>query len=196
MDAAAIKHARTSLDRAKRALARFESAPNFDEAEEAWDHFLHGASRVYEKLKAGARGYPESWAWFGKKLDERRDDELLCYIHHARNSDHHRFEDILKREPGGFGIGAIGRVRVYEFGIDWKGEPFGRWEPETPGAQLIVHRQFAHLRLVPVIDKAITYPVPTKHSGKPVLDRTVMSVGQLMVAYLESSLDEAASLLR
>jgi hypothetical protein len=45
--------------------------------------------RIYSKLMAGKKGHPKSEAWFAQKLEDRKNDPLLYYIHRSRNADEH-----------------------------------------------------------------------------------------------------------
>jgi hypothetical protein len=175
VDSAAFEHAKRARDRADRALARLKSAPTLEDAEEAWDHFLHAASRVHEKLRAGVKGHPRSWAWFKKKLDERANDEFLAYMHHARNCDHHRIEEISKREPAN---------TMYLRG-------------HGPKGPLVFISRVGHLLvMLPVIDKGVEYPVPRECKYGTLADSYASSAGHIMMDYLGEMLEEAESLLR
>lgn len=99
MNPAAVSQARQRLEKAERALTNLKAATNFKEAEEAWTDFLLAASAIYSKLEQGSKGYPQSEPWFGRKKTERRNDPLLSYIHHARNSDEHGIERIVGMTP-------------------------------------------------------------------------------------------------
>ncbi|MFL6725177.1 MAG: hypothetical protein ACJ8FS_01530 [Sphingomicrobium sp.] len=71
-------------------------ADTHDDVADAWADFLAHANKVYAKLRAACHGQPLDWMWWKKKMDERRDDPLLAYIHHARNCDTHRLEDTTR----------------------------------------------------------------------------------------------------
>jgi hypothetical protein len=99
MDPSAVEQAKQRAIKAQKALAAFKAATTFAEAEEAWTDFLIAASAVYSKLEQGAKGHPKSEPWYGKKKKERRDDPLLRYIHHARNSNEHGIERVVGTTP-------------------------------------------------------------------------------------------------
>jgi hypothetical protein len=171
MDARALAAAHRAANRAFEAAKRLQDAETLDEQIDAWeDHLMH-AARVYEKLKAGARGNQKSWAWFGKKQDERNDDELLCYMHHARNADYHRLEDVTHKEPGP------------RFAGKMRGE---RIDVEIPGK----------LKLVPVTDKQIEYQPPKMFKGRGLQNDYAYFAAFLMVIHLREMVAEAHSLRR
>jgi hypothetical protein len=97
MDSQAVEQAKGRLQRADRALQRLKAATNYDEAEEAWSDFLLSAATIYSKLEQGAKSKGTSSGWFGRKKKERKDDPLLRFLHHARNSDEHGIERVAER---------------------------------------------------------------------------------------------------
>jgi hypothetical protein len=98
-----IAAAERELRRAVRAHRRLAEANSFEEAEDAWADFLIHAGRVYNKLRAACHGHPLDWTWWRKKMDERRDDPLLAYVHHCRNSDTHRLDQTTNAAPSHVG---------------------------------------------------------------------------------------------
>lgn len=86
---AALHQAQQRLDRVRSAVERLKDFQSHRDADNAWSDFLLAANGIYSKLEQGAKGCPESYAWFGKKLQERKADELLHYLHQARNADEH-----------------------------------------------------------------------------------------------------------
>ncbi len=97
MDSQALEQAKGKLQRADKALYALKTATNYDEAEEAWSDFLLAASTIYSKLEQGSKSKGTSAGWFGRKKKERKDDPLLRFLHHARNSDEHGIERVAER---------------------------------------------------------------------------------------------------
>jgi len=99
MDAQAVEQAKGRLQKAEKALYALKTATNYDEAEDAWSDFLLAASTIYSKLEQGSKTQSKgkSAPWFGKKKKERKDDPLLRFLHHARNSDEHGIERVAER---------------------------------------------------------------------------------------------------
>lgn len=139
-----VDAAKREMKRALRARDRFVVAKDWEDAEDAYDAFLTHAGRVYEKLRAACFGHPRDWSWWKKKLDERRDDELLLYIHKARNSGTHRLEE----------------------GTKWIGAGQHRFHLQSYGTiQQRCH--FDHLSPLPVRDKeGIVYEPPCRHRSR------------------------------
>lgn len=95
-----VAAAARELKRLSRAYQRLILAPDIEEAEDAWVDFLSHAYRIHEKLRAACHGHPLDWMWWKKRMDERRDDPLLSYVHHARNGDTHGLQETTVRISG------------------------------------------------------------------------------------------------
>src|ERR1700732_2996063 len=152
----AIHHARERLKKAENAVASLRSAKNLDAAEAAWVEFLIAANSIYSKLENGAKGGGRSEAWFGRMKHDRKNDELLNYIHHARNVDEHGIERITEKDPGYFAItgdmrldGTIGPGQTLRVTQIPGGRPVGFESKPT------------RLKLIPVTDHWLknTFPV-------------------------------------
>ena len=94
MDDSPIRNASACLESAKRALSDLEIAETFPESDRAWSELLVQANRVFLKLKEGAKGNGRAEAWFGRVVNHRKNDPLLQYLHHARNSDEHSLAEV------------------------------------------------------------------------------------------------------
>lgn len=139
-----ITAAQRELKRMIRAQHRCMSKRGFDEKEDAWDAYLTHASKIYGKLRAACHGEPLDWTWWKKKMDERQEDELLLYIHKARNSDTHRLEETTIRLSAG----------VHTFNL--------------PSYGVLVQNCVSdHLSPLPVRDKeGVVYNPPCRHKSR------------------------------
>lgn len=63
----AIRHAQEESEKARMAVAEFIEAKSTADRKRRWGQFVSAFHRVYEKLKAGRRGPPNSSDWFDKK---------------------------------------------------------------------------------------------------------------------------------
>jgi hypothetical protein len=193
MDPKALEHVRKRLEKATAAVSALENSTSLDEAEEAWSDFLATASTIYSKLEQGSKTSGPSAGWFGRKKKERKDDELLSYLHHARNSDEHGIADITRRKPGGWGIAGGGKYRID--GVigpqtDLRVTHLGGEPP-----RLIVDRP--SIQLIPVTDNRYgdTFSPPTRHMGTALADISPLAIAKLGHTYLKRLLEEAAGLL-
>lgn len=99
MDPAAVEQAKERLEVAEDALTKLREATvadSFRDIRIQWTNFLLSASAIYSKLEQGAKSSGKSAAWFGRMKKLRKDDELLRYIHHARNSDYHGIVPVVR----------------------------------------------------------------------------------------------------
>ena len=167
-----VAAATRELRRAGRATNRFMSAETFEDFEDAWADFLGHANKVYLKLRAACHGQGVDWTWWKKKMNERRDEPLLAYIHHARNSDTHRLEETTQRMPAGSHVADI------------------------PGLGPVHYSGPNHLRALPVIDCGVVYPVPTEFRDTKLIYANVGHICLLAQLHLQDLVAEAASRLR
>ncbi|WP_139043881.1 hypothetical protein [Allomesorhizobium alhagi] len=100
MNTSAVEQARKRLGKARHAVARLKDSSSYEDSEDAWTDFLLACSAIYSKLEQGAKKNGKSLAWFGRKKHERKKDDLLRYVHFARNTDEHGIERITAQEPG------------------------------------------------------------------------------------------------
>ncbi len=115
MNPHALVQARQRFARADAAIAEFEAASNYCEAETAWTDFLLAASTIYSKLEQGAKGNGKSGAWFGRQKKARKDNQILRYLHFARNSDEHGIERVTERSENNKNIFKFGERREATF---------------------------------------------------------------------------------
>jgi hypothetical protein len=196
MDSTAVEQAKTRLNKAEKALEALKTATNFAEAEEAWTDFLLAAATIYSKLEQGSKSSGKSSGWFARKKKERKDDPLLRYLHHARNSDEHGIESVVSRLQQGSQI----------FGKNLK---FGEREPvkiqkldETTrqpiGEAVDGFYAAATIRLVRVHDRRYNdfFDPPPTHLRKPdQYYEEPHDVGVVGLGYLKGLISEAEALV-
>ena len=168
-----VAAASREVRRCVRALRIISTAATNEDAEDAWADFLYCAGKVYTKLRAACHGHPRDWGWFGKKLDERSRDQLLLYIHKARNCDTHRLDDITEHHSVG-----TRTVTLANLG-----------QVHQSGPRLIVP--------LAVTDKHGTvYDVPVKHKDLAIQFADAGMIAFFASKYLQELVKEAASRLR
>jgi hypothetical protein len=96
MQKAAIDKAVDRLASAKARLKDLESSKSYETARRSWYDFLFASNAVFAILEQGAKGSNQSENWFGRRKRQRKDDPLLCYLHHARNADEHKTESVTE----------------------------------------------------------------------------------------------------
>jgi len=169
MNRKAVEAARIEFNRAWDSVHALTAATEHDQIQTHWAAFLSAAARMFNKLRAGAKAPPQSKQWYDSKVRQRQDDQLLCYIWHARNVDEHGLEFVTRKQPG-----------------------FIRELPPTPQTALTGHAVLEitepHVRLLDVVDRGVRYS-PPPNCIKP------YNTGMLALSRLEPILFEAEALV-
>ena len=201
MDPSAVQQAKRHLARADRARQQLLNSAEITETRSAWTDFLFAAAGIYEILKVGSRTSGISAAWFGRVVKERKDDELLRYLHRARNSDYHGIKEVtgdnglrsLKQMPDGTFAGAmtigeglsVSNVRTGVINSDGT---------ETEITTPFIETTFA--TLVAVFDDVHgdTCEVPTNHWGQEMLFFEPLNAAASVMPYLTALVSMAEAL--
>lgn len=201
MKAVALAKARQHLDQAKEAAAKLTLDNGFKPYEQAWSDFLSQASRFYSKLEQGSKGCGKTEGWFGRKKHERRKDQLLSYIHHARDSDEHGIDHITRQRADGRSIkfpeatevttrmwmkrNADGTLDVRDVSVVTPDGKFEREELVNPRVELVtVHdRRYGD-----------SFDPPIMHLDRPIVDKSPSHLAEMAIRYFEGMLDEASKL--
>ncbi|MET4211454.1 hypothetical protein [Bradyrhizobium sp. LA2.1] len=196
MDAQAVEQARGRLQRADKALYALKTATRYEEAEEAWSDFLLAASTIYSKLEQGSKSKGSSAGWHGRKKKERKDDPLLSFLHHARNSDEHGIERVAERGGNIRDLGGkplmFNEYREHVITDVRDGET---GEIKLQNIKAILHGP--SLVMIRVHDRGVSYDPPTTHMGKTieVEDNSLIGVASLGFEYLTKLVAEAETLI-
>jgi hypothetical protein len=183
MDQAAIDASKKHLERATVALAVIEGASALKEIEVAWSDFLIASNRIFSKLEQGAKVNGKSTVWFGRKKHERRTNELLKYLHRARNADEHGIAQVTERSQPGLALG----VGPGAWRFDGTFGPGG----QVPGQSRFVEKIPSKVKLVRVYDTGSPYEPPKDESGKELLPN---EAAQLALKYFHSMIEEVSQL--
>lgn len=189
MKAKALDDARRRLAKAADARDRMEGGAHQGALLDAWDDFLIAAAGVYSKLEQGAKDDKASAAWYQGRKQARKHDDLLRYIHHARNSEEHTIAGSV--DQVGFRFTDCGKdVRLVDRG---PGRLPDVVVPATSSGSLKILPPGA--RLLPVRDRGVVYDPPSTHLGQPIEGRNPYMVTKLAVEYLAAMVTEAAGLV-
>ncbi len=101
MNPTAVERAESRYRRAERAVFEFRAATNYQDAETAWTDFLMATSSIYSQLEQGAKGHGRAEGWYGRQKRMRKDNQILCYLHFARNAEEHGIERVTAQHPDG-----------------------------------------------------------------------------------------------
>lgn len=182
--------ARKRLDQAQQFFSQLD--PNsFRAFEDAWSNFLIHANGVYVQLEQASKVSPRAQQWFGAKKRERREDELLQYLHQARNSDEHSVESVTARDPGHLAIGKA--APGYSSSMTINTLPDGRLHVEsTDGMPILVEVAPPSIKLRPVTGRGfVVFNPPSQHLGQELDDRSPVAVASKALQFLSDLLDEA-----
>lgn len=191
MKATAIAAAKVRLERARPAVERLERMGfNFTDLESAWWSFLLAASGVYGKLEQGSKGHGPSEGWFGRVKHQRKADELLSYIHHARNSEEHSIEGSAQQEK----MSLVAHSKETKLVRDGQGNVTKVIHPV--GVPISLQAIAPYLRLVRVTDSRFgdAFDPPTSHLGQSLPDSAPATVARAGLTYLERLIAEAEAL--
>lgn len=186
----ALTHCVRRLEKARAALEVLRSAHSFEETEIAWSDFLAAHHTVFAKLEQASKKDNTTRNWFNLVKNERRTDELLKYVHHARNSDEHGIEDVTVR---------IGRAHVIRFKndtgkpmeinsritIDRRGATFEE-TGERRGYTSVENIMEPSVILTKVVDSKYgdSFDPPSDHFGAAVNSSSPLYVAELAYDYL------------
>ena len=144
------------------------------------------AHRVYSKLQQAAKTDGKSKVWFDSMLQERKADPLLAYMHHARNVDEHGLQKITEREGAGIAINPANPAEgLYIEHMEISSGPAGM-KIQHKGNEIAVHFTPATVRLLPVTDRGIKYPVPASHEGNAAEISEALTASESALAYLKN----------
>jgi hypothetical protein len=190
-----FEKARARLVQAFKAHEALKEASSLAEYESAWTLLLTALNSVYTILEQSCKGSARSEQWFAKAKRQRRTDEFLRYLHHARNADEHGLAEVLVHEPaalaingGGGGI-YIDRLIAGPDGIvELKGAALN-------GGPLQVTKTPSRIVLKSVRDRGVIYDPPKTFLGEPLDDASPVGVGGAALEFLVHFFVEAETLL-
>jgi hypothetical protein len=134
--------------------------------------------RVTTKVKRGGE----------KKLHERRTDPLLRYLWHSRNADEHTLQQITEMKEA-----SAKKVEPTQSDVDELNRAMAN--EKRPFVPLgLIEVVWAHIKMLDVTDRGITYPAPESHLGTQITDTSPANIVNLSLAFFDSMIAEAAQL--
>lgn len=184
-----LKKPLEELEKAKSYLNSMRSAKSLEEFEEYWKSYLSRLERVWNKFLAAYKNHPKWHGWGGKHIKVKKDDPLLSYLTNARGADEHTIAEITEKSSGSMTINpAFGRV--------WNPEriEINRGVVKIDSAEPYkITFTPAKIRLLPVINRGVTFPVPTSHLENPVDPNNIIAIAELGIAYYNKVLEDSKS---
>jgi hypothetical protein len=164
MKKAGVYEAHTLYQTAEQAVQVMASTQSLEEFGRAWRDFLTAANGIYFKLEAAKD--TTSQPWFGRKVQERKNDPLLSYLLHARNAGEHGIAPITGVTGGEQTVKGGGHYVITQ---DWNERTKPRVAHLGGEPPAIVTAPWK-VCLAPVTDRGITYTPPTTHLDQPITD--------------------------
>lgn len=175
------------LERARRAAEAMRQTQSLEDLEEQWKEYLRRLERVWNKAENHFRKSPKWHSWNGRFKTLRAKDQLLAYLINARGADEHTVSEITEREaqhltvdtPDGYGhvhLRTGSRGEIVHLAV-------------SPGAAVQFHP--ARVRLLPVTNRGITYPVPTEHLSQRIDPGNLFDIAACGLAFYNDLLNQA-----
>jgi hypothetical protein len=154
---------------------------NLADLEEHWKDVLRRLERVWFKAFAHYKKSPKWHSWQATYEKARKDDPLLSYLRNARGADEHTVSEIVEHQQGHIAIvpgeqgGTIRNLRISG----------GIVTAETTGTVGVVFRP-DRIKLLPVVNRGVTYDVPRRHLEMAFDPENVIAVAEAgMHFYME-----------
>ncbi|MBL8667183.1 MAG: hypothetical protein JNM48_06950 [Rhodospirillales bacterium] len=189
------------LEKAHIAFRSLLQTTTFEDVNAAWSDFLIASHGIYTKLEQGAKSSQKSTYWFGKKKCERKQDPLLNYLHHARNSDEHRLDPITFEEPAQVYTSGDTKGRVGEAiignqitgGLGVKSHAITLRYSDGGGVSIKITNP--QPKLARVKNYNVYYDPPLSHLGSSLEDSSLIRVAELGLLYFDRLVAEAEALV-
>ncbi len=193
MNPTAVKKAHFHFERACNALGPLSHIIEGDFTGD-WADFLNAGNSVYEALGKGSKVSPQSRQWFGQKKRERRTDDLLNYMHQARNAAEHGLHPLLDLGPMERDRSAMDGIVDYKTEVDED----GLWAlgSDKTGKPFRVQMGPPDHKLARVYDDRSDRWIdpPRTHLGSELRSNSPFPVSEIWKAYLKTMISEADAL--
>lgn len=187
MEPKAFSRAKDHLQSAQWQLEGMKKASNLRDLSQAWRGFLTDAQRLFLMLRK-ATEVGASKAWSDTLQRTRNQDDLLKYVHHARNADDHGMERVAEEQSGRLGIApgdgpahirTVTAIPGRGVSVEYSGaRPAVSWTPDA-------------VVLLPVKDRGVIYSVPTQHLGQRLPDAKAITAAETAYEYFAKAVEEA-----
>ncbi len=186
MDTVGLEQVAERLSRLRSTQEIITSSESLAERQSAWLDFLQYHGTIYSKIEQAAKAPHSSRLWFEKKRAERKSDELLVYLLHARNVGEHT---ILKTASNArFAVSGPSKFNGAPIGLSFDRNCRPVAIGYTSGDEKVYENEiFLH----PVKDRGVTYKTPKTHLGKIVDGKTAKELATLALTHIELMMSEA-----
>jgi hypothetical protein len=196
MNEKALEAAKEKLQHAREKVSAMTAATDIRILARLWEEFLTLQQQVFLRLsKAFERGHSKSWS--DAVINEKRSDDMLRYVMHARNADEHGINSISEANMGKVTINPRQgmTLSVNRMVVDTRGPtPIIAMDPETAANATITFIP-ASVKVLPVRDRGVDYNPPTSHLGDPIISSPI-SIAEMTISYLEKKIHEGETRFR
>jgi hypothetical protein len=160
-----------------------------------WSEFLVSHNGVFSVFEQGAKGHRKTAPWFGRIKHARRKDEMLHYLHMARNADEHGLDCVVQvtarrtvRAIDG-SMMRIERLPDDQYGpvFDVRGQAPLTMTNTPPWWIVAKVRDTKH---------GDEFEPPKRHLNADIPDPSPVNIARLANTYTQKLIDEAEDLLR
>jgi hypothetical protein len=190
----AISQANERLEWAQTAVDDLAAATTFAQTRKAWSHFLTAVSQIYSKLEQGSKGNGSSDGWFGRIKHERKTDDLLSYLHHARDGSEHGLALVLKESQRTILDYQVGPTSAYAVTITFEGsensEPVSNIKHTNLDTGEVYEPLKTKLEKILVVSTirddryGTTFYPPKNHLGKDIESSSPRKLAELAMPYI------------
>ena len=180
---------RKELDKAKSSIETMKKSSTLNEFEEHWKSFLRHIERIWNKASHHYGKSPKWNGWKGKYEKLRKKDPLLSYFINARGAEEHTVNEIVSRDPGGIGINPAEGNSLYIEEMTIHNGNINIKSPQNIRIDFIS----AKTKLLPVLNRGRTYPVPQTHLGRKIDSTNVVAIAEYGAGFYEGFLDDIES---
>lgn len=186
---AAVIKARRKLTKLHDAVEALRAADRADKIVRAWEEFVLTSGTIYSALEQGSKISGKSQAWFGRKKRDRKKDQLLRYLHFARNSEEHGLEEITEIASSSIELGPGASVRLMSDGVS-KWHIVDTSGTVTPKNDIICLVRVNDRRFGDFADP------PREHLGEKIESDRPLAVAEAAIGYFDLMLEEAQALVQ
>jgi len=182
-----LKHPKTELRAAARAIDGMKKANSLEDFEVEWREFLSCIEKVWTKVERSCQAVRHKFEpWQGTYHRLRKKDMLLRYLKQARDADNHSIQDFTKIEPGSRKIKFVNPKGGYIKHMEIRGGEIAAYE----GDPIIVEDKPPQPVAVPVKNNGEWYNPPTLHLGNPVTNHHPVALAELGLKFYENYVND------
>jgi hypothetical protein len=182
-----LKHPRSELRSAAKAIETMKTARSLEDFEAEWRIFLNCLEKTWIKAERCCQPFRAKFEpWQRQYYTLRKKDMLLRYLKQARDADNHSVQDVTKVEPGHRAISFVNPRGGYIEHMELRGAEIVAYK----GDPLIVEDKPPEPVAVPVKNSGEWYNPPTSHLGKPIASRHPLVLAYAGLEFYEKYVHE------